>query len=216
MKAIITGATGMIGNLVLRHCLENLEITEVISISRRNCGISNAKLREIIHKDFLSFDSIASEFENIDIAYFCLGAYTGAVSDEVFKKITYSFVVSFSEMLKSKSPNATFCLLSGAGADQTEKSRVAFAKYKGMAENYLLKTFEKTYLLRPGYIYPVEKRKEPNLMYSVSRALYPLLKLAGKKYSIKSTELAEAIFKIGISGADKSILENNEILDFLS
>ncbi len=97
-----------------------------------------------------------------------------------------------------------------------EQSRVAFAKYKGMAENYLLsKKFGALHIFRPGYIYPVEKRVEPNLMYRVSRTLYPVLKLMGKGFSIKSTELGEAMFRVGIDKTDKNILENKDILEVL-
>jgi len=69
------------------------------------------------------------------------------------------------------------------------------------------------YTFRPGYIYPVTKREEPNLMYRVSRVLYPLVKLFGKNMSIKSTELAAAMFKVGVSGTDKRVLENRDILE---
>jgi hypothetical protein len=117
-------------------------------------------------------------------------------------------------MLRKNSPHSTVCFLSGAGADQTEKSKVSFARYKGMAENDLVsKGFNQLYIFRPGYIYPVIKRKEPNFSYSLFRFLYPLIKLLGKRYSIKSTELAKAMFNIGINGSQGSILENPAIID---
>jgi len=102
--------------------------------------------------------------------------------------------------------------LSGAGADPQEKSRVAFARYKGMAENYLIaKDFKGLNIFRPAYIYPVEKRVEPNLMYRVSRRLYPLLKNVMPGSVITSEELGKAMFKAGIEGANHGILENTEI-----
>jgi len=166
-----------------------------------------------LHRDFSNYSNITHHFEEVNAAYFCIGAYTGAVDKNLFKKITVDFACAFADALKANSPNAVFCFLSGSGADQTEKSRIAFAKFKGIAENYLLdKNFERLYIFRPAYIYPVEKRKEPNITYSISRALYPLIKLFGKKGNIKSTELAQAMYKAGLYGAEKSILENQEIL----
>lgn len=206
----------MTGGLVLQHCISSSEIDSIIVISRRTTGVTHPKLQEVIHEDFSAFSEIASYFEKTDIAYFCLGAYTGAVSDDVFKKITVDFTIAFADALKAASPSATFCFLSGSGADPTEKSRISFARYKGMAENYLLQQFpEQTYLFRPGYIYPVTKRKEPNFGYVIGRTLYPVLKLLGKKFSIKSTELAQAMFEAGITGAPKAILENDDILALL-
>jgi len=80
----------------------------------------------------------------------------------------------------------------------------------------LSKNFEQLYIFRPGYIYPVEKRKESNLTYSISRTLYPLIKLFGNNASIKSTKLAQAMFQAGLKGANKTNLENQDILTELS
>ena len=217
MKAIITGSTGMVGNLVLKHCIDSDEITKVVTIGRRSTQLSSSKLEELVIHDFMDYSDIEDHFEAIDIAYFCLGEYTGAVPDDEFKKITVDFVRAFADVLKKRSPDAKFILLSGSGADQTEKSRMSFAKYKGMAENYLIsKNFPEVYFFRPGYIFPVEKRKEPNLMYSVSRALYPIIKVFGKNASIKSTELARGFFEAGIRKAPKREMENKDILEFIS
>ena len=212
-KVILTGGTGMVGRLVLDYCLADDTITEVVSLVRRTAKVTHPKLKEIIVKDFTDYTAHADLFQNITAAYFCIGVYTGQVPDEQFKQITVDYAVAFGQALKANSPNATLCLLSGAGADRTEKSRVSFAKYKGMAENRLsalgLGGF---YTLRPGYIYPVTPRQEPNLMYSISRSLYPLIRLFGKNSSIKSTELARGIFNVGLQGAKQEILENRDIL----
>lgn len=216
-KVIITGATGMIGQLVLQQCLSSQEIQEVVALVRKASGLSHPKLKEVVHADFLHFESILPEFADVDIAYFCLGAYTGALPDARFKEVTVDYTKAFADALYSQSPNANLCFLSGQGADLTEKSKTAFARYKGMAENYLMqKGFAGLAIFRPGYIYPVEKRKEPNLAYRVFRMLYPFLKsVLGKNASITSTELAQAMFEAGIHPPEKVILENRDILKML-
>ncbi|TKG93676.1 NAD-dependent epimerase/dehydratase family protein [Puteibacter caeruleilacunae] len=214
-KVIITGATGMIGGIILQECLQSNEISEVISIARRPSKVSHTKLKEVVLLDFNDYSGHEKLFEDVDIVYYCLGVYTGAVPDDKFKEITYDYTVAFIDVLKQYSPDAYFCFLSGQGADRTEKSKMSFAKYKGMAENYLLEEIDNAWSFRPSYIYPVEKRNEPNLGYKIFRALYPLVKLFGKKFSIKSTELAHAMFKVGLKGNSKSILENDEIQERL-
>ncbi len=215
-KVIITGATGMIGGLVLRHCLSSDYVKEVVSISRRSCGISHPKLREIIESDFLQINQHPNEFEDVDLAYFCLGAYTGSVPDNLFKTITVDYATSFADLLKSKSPQAHLSFLSGAGADNTEKSRTAFARYKGMAENHLINlNLASLAIFRPGYIYPNTPRKEPNIMYSISRLLYPLIKRLGSQLSIESESLAKAMFMAGFNTPPKTTLENRDILQYL-
>ena len=215
-RVIVTGASGMIGGIVLRHCLASGEITQVISLVRTAGTVRHPKLKEIIHRDFSNYNGLESEFTGIDIAYFCLGVYTGSVPDALFKEITVDYTHAFAEQLKVHSPGATFCFLSGAGADPNEQSRLAFARYKGMAENGLIRqNFGSLTIFRPGYIYPVEKRKEPNVGYRVFRFLYPLIRLFSSNMGIKSTELGKAIFLAGLHTPGKMILENKDILHFL-
>jgi uncharacterized protein YbjT (DUF2867 family) len=214
MKVIIAGATGMIGQLVLDNCLKSDKINEVRSLVRKPTGKTHAKLTEVVIQDFENYSQHESLFQDINVAFFCLGVYTGEVPDDVFKKITVDYAVEFAKMVAKNSPQATMCLFSGAGADRTEKSKVSFQRYKGMAENQIISLNLKFYSFRPGYIYSVEPRKEPNFYYKIARVLYPLIKVLGKKYSVKSTDLANAMFNVGLNGAEKQILENQDILKY--
>ncbi len=216
MKTVlITGASGMVGNLILKECLSSNDIEKVISLVRRNSNLSHPKLQEEVIADFSDYSGHQALFKNVDAAFFCIGVYTGQVPDQEFKTITVDYAVSFAETLKVNNTNGNLCLLSGAGADRSEKSKTAFARYKGIAENRISQLGLNFYTFRPGYIYPVTPRNEPNQMYRISRALYPLIRLLGKNASIKSTELALAMFKVGLEGAEKEILENKDILNIL-
>lgn len=215
-KVVIAGASGMIGQLILEHCLSSNEVTEVVSLVRKRTDIKNPKLKEVVTENFTDYSGQDDIFKNVDSAFFCIGVYTGQVPDKMFKEITVDYAVAFAEAIQKENPKATLCLLSGAGADRSEKSRTAFAKYKGMAENQISSLGLNFFTFRPAYIYPVTPRKEPNLMYRISRALYPLIRLMGSNGSIKSTELALAMFNVGLNGADAEILENKDILNVLS
>lgn len=214
MKIVITGSSGMIGKLVLNNCLNSDKITEVRSLVRKPTGQKHSKLTEIVIGNFEDFSVQENLFKDISSAFFCLGVYTGQVPDDLFKRITINYAVEFAKALENNSPQATLCLLSGAGADRTEKSKTSFALYKGMAENQIAKLNLNFYSFRPGYIYPVEPRKEANVGYTIIKTLYPLFKLLGDKYSVKSNELANAMFNVGLNGADKQILENRDILKY--
>jgi uncharacterized protein YbjT (DUF2867 family) len=214
-NVIITGASGMVGNIVLDHCLSSSKINKVTSLVRKKSNTTHPKLKEVIIEDFTDYTNHKDLFKNIDSAFFCIGVYTGSVSDKLFKEITVDYAVSIAKVLKENSPNAKLCLLSGAGADRTEKSKTSFALYKGMAENQIDKLGLEFYTFRPGYIFPVKKRKEPNLMYSIMRSLYPILRNLGGNFSIKSTELGKVMFEIGLNGTDKKILENKDLINCL-
>lgn len=209
---LITGASGMIGSLILESCLQKDEIKQITSITRKPSGIQHAKLIEVIHTNFLDFSSIEHHFTNQDVCFYCIGVYTGAVPEKAFNTITIDYTRAFAEMLKRKSPNATFCFLSGQGADQQEKSKVLFAKSKGIAENILLNLhFPATYLFRPGYIYPVTPRKEPNLFYAFSRKIYKPIAAIYPNIGILSTDLANVMVYVGMNQGDKTIYENAAI-----
>lgn len=215
-RVLITGASGMIGSLILEQCLASEEISEVISLVRKPSGQQHHKLLEVEVSDFKNYEAITTNFETIDVAFFCIGVYTGQVNDALFKDITVDYAVNFARTLKAKSSNATLCLLSGSGADRSEKSRTAFARYKGMAENAISRLGLEFYAFRPAYIYPVSPRKEPSFLYGLMRTLYPVIKLFGKNASITSTDLAKAMFTVGLHGATDEILENKAILNYVS
>lgn len=214
-NVIICGASGMIGGEVLKACFNSDEISKVISLVRRKSNINHPKLEEIIVSDFSNLSEFQDSFINIDIAYFCIGVYTGAVDRETFRKITVDYTKEFADQLKKHSPTARICFLSGQGADRKEKSRMMFAKDKGIAENYLLSLgLGAVHIFRPGYIYPVEKRKEPNMSYTISRYLYPVINRLFPKMSVTSVHLAKAMFKIGIEGHQLDTLENTDIIAY--
>lgn len=214
MKVIIAGSTGMIGQLILESCLKSDIITEVRIIVRKPSGKKHAKLTEIVVTDFEDYSKYNHVFKDINMAFFCLGVYTGQVTDEILKKVTVNYAIEFAKTLEKNSPQARLCLLSGAGADRTEKSKTSFALYKGMAENQISSLNLDFYSFRPAYIYPVESRKEPNFAYNIIKVLYPFIKILGPQYSIKSTELAEAMFNVGLNGASAQIIENQDILKY--
>ena len=215
-KVLILGATGMIGAEILKHCLDSNEIAQVTAIVRSDLNIQHPKLTIIKHSDFTNYSSHQTAFQQIDAAWFCLGVYTGAVPDPAFKEITVDYAKAFATMLWQESPKSSLSFLSGAGADLTEKSKTPFARYKGMAENYLLTANAgPVFIFRPGYIYPTVKRKEPNVMYAVMRFLYPLLRVFGPKFSITSADLAAAMFFSAFNYPPKKILENVDILNYL-
>lgn len=216
MKVIVAGSTVMVGGLILDLCLNAEQVTEIVRVVRKKTSRTHPKLNEVLISDFEDYSNHELLFTNAHAGFFCIGIYTGQVSKELFKAITVNYAVAFAKELQKYSPNANLCLLSGAGADRTEKSSTTFARFKGIAENRISALGIRLYAFRPAYIYPVKKRKEPNLMYRVSRRLYPIIKLFGKNASITSIQLAQAMFHVGLHGADKEVLENEEILNHIS
>ena len=215
VRLVIVGATGMVGGYALRYALEHPAVGTVMAIGRRTLGIQQPKLKEVLHQDFADCSPLADALLYRDAAVFCLGTYTGAVSDAELRKVTVDYTIAFARVLHAANPAAAFSFLSGSGADPTGQSRLAFARYKGEAEKALQTMgFSHVYKFRPAYIYPVEPRKEPNFGYRLLRAIYPAFCLLFPNQVIRADDLARAMVDVAVrrTGEPGSLVfENRDI-----
>lgn len=214
-RLAIVGATGMVGGYALRHALENPAVKSATAIVRRKLEISHPKLLEVLHRDFADCSALREAVSGQDAAIFCLGAYTGAVTDAELRTITVDYTVEFARVLHVSSPGAAFSFLSGSGADPSGRSRMPFARYKGEAEKALLTAgFPRTYIFRPAYIYPVEPRKEPNFSYCLLRAIYPAFRMLFPNQVIRADDLARAMVDVVVQKTverESRVFENRDI-----
>lgn len=219
-RVVIVGATGMVGGYALRYALDHPTVGQVMSIGRKKLGLSHPKLNQVLHPDFADCSALAAALSDKDGAIFCLGTYTGAVSDAELHKTTVDYTIEFARVLHASSPQAVFSFLSGNGADQTGRSRMAFARYKGEAEKALIGAgFPRVYLFRPAYIYPVKPRREPNLNYRLLRAVYPVFKVLFPNQVIPADDLARAMVEVAVREANERggiVLENFDIRAIVS
>src|SRR5712691_1604688 len=214
-RLVIVGATGMVGGYALHHALDHPAVGYVTAIGRRKLGISHPKLDEVLHRDFADCSALAETLSGQYVAIFCLGTYTGSVSDAELRKVTVDYTVEFARVLHGSSPDAGFSFLSGNGADQTGQSRMAFARYKGEAEKALIAAgFPRVYMFRPAYIYPVEPRKEPNFSYRLLRTIYPVFRVLFPNQVIPADDLARAMVDVAVRKSTERggmVLENRDI-----
>ena len=185
------------------------------AITRRKLGFSHPNLVEVLHRDFADCSTLSEALSGQDAALFCLGTYTGAVPDAEFRAITVDYTIEFARVLFGSSPNAAFSFLSGSGADQTGRSRMAFARYKGEAETALIAAgFPRVYIFRPAYIYPVEPRNEPNFGYRLLRVIYPAFRVFFPNQVIPADDLARAMVDVAVQETQEigaRIFENRDI-----
>jgi uncharacterized protein YbjT (DUF2867 family) len=214
-RVVIAGATGMVGGYALRYALNHPAVERATAIGRRKLGISHSKLDEVLHRDFADCSALAETLSGQDAAVFCLGTYTGSVSDAELRKVTVDYTVEFARVLRRSSPDAAFSFLSGSGADPTGRSRMAFARYKGEAEKALLAAgFPRLYIFRPAYIYPVGPRKEPTFSYRLLRAIYPAFRMLFPNQVIPADDLARAMVDVAVRNTRETggqVFENRDI-----
>lgn len=217
MKIIVTGATGMVGSEVVRQALTDNDITKVTALVRRPLTIQHPKLDVIIHKDFLDYTSLADVFKDTDACIWCLGVSQLQVNKEEYIKITHDYTIEAAKAMMKAIPSVSFLFVSGAGADNTEKSKTIFAREKGRTENDLKKlSLKNLYIIRPGSIKPVNGYSNAPFAYRVGYAvikiLYPVVKILSPSFIIKSTEIAKAVLHISKKGNALQLIGNKEMI----
>lgn len=212
MKKLILGATGMVGEEVLQECLKHPEIKEITIVTRKP-SISIEGVKEIVHTDFLDFSKIRDEIIDHDICFFCVGVYQGEVSRENLIKVTHTYLISLAKTIESD--KTVFCLFSAQGANSN--SLMPFAKWKGKAEEDLMKlNFKDAYAFRASYIHPSNPSKlKKGFMYKIYELVYAFAKDRFPQIAISSNQLAKAMLHVALHGAEKKILENEDIRKFV-
>lgn len=209
MKVIITGTTGMVGEGVLLECLNNASITEVLSVSRKNCGTTHPKLKELIISDFSKLSDFSSDISGYDACFFCAGISSVGMSEEKFTKITYDTTISFAKTLVSINPNMTFIYVSGSSTDSSEKGNIMWARVKGKTENDLSKMgFKKQYNFRPGGMRAYPGQKHAKKSYIV---IAKILNVIIPSKIISLSDVGKAMIHAVERDYQKNILELKDI-----
>jgi uncharacterized protein YbjT (DUF2867 family) len=216
MNVVLFGATGMVGQGVLRECLLDRDVDRVISIVRNPSGNKHPKLREILHPDFHDFSALESECRNLDACFFCLGVTSAGMTEADYRRITYDVTLAAAGKLAQWNPGMTFIYVSGTGTDSSEKSRTMWARVKGATENALLRLpFKAAYMFRPGAIQPLHgiqsKTKWYRVLYAITRPLLPLFRIAIPNQITTTEQLGRAMLRVAKDGFSKPVLETRDI-----
>jgi hypothetical protein len=212
IKAIINGATGMVGEGVLLECLNHPDVEKVLVINRKLGGVSHPKLREIIHTDFFDLAPIESQLIGYNACFFCLGVSSVGMSKEEYRHITYDLTLNVGQLLARLDPEMTFCYVTGAGTDSTEQGRVAWARVKGATENALMRLFKQSYMFRPAFMKASAGQKNVKSYYRYLAWLYPIGRALYPAGFCTLEELGQAMINAVSKGYPKQILEVKDIV----
>lgn len=212
IKAIITGTTGMVGEGVLLECLDHPDVEQVLVINRKPLGRAHPKLKEIIHADFFRLEPIAQQLAGYNACFFCLGISSVGIGKEEYRRITYDLTVYAGQIMAKQNPAMTFCYVTGAGTDSSEKGRVAWARVKGATENALLRLFPNGYMFRPGVMKATPGQQNLKALYRYLAWLYPLIHVLFPTGSCTLREVGQAMINVAARGYPKKILEVKDIV----
>jgi uncharacterized protein YbjT (DUF2867 family) len=216
MNVILFGATGMVGQGVLRECLLDPEVESVLAIGRSAIERQHEKLHEIVLKTLTDLSSVENRLSGYNACFFCLGVSSAGMSEDDYRRVTYDLSLSVAATLARLNPAMTFIYVSGAGTDSSEHGRMMWARIKGKTENALLAMpFKAAYMFRPGYIQPMHgvrtRTKWYGTAYAIMAPLYPLFRRLFPRYVTTTEQLGRAMISVAKTSATKRVLESNDI-----
>ena len=216
MKVILFGATGMVGQGVLRECLVDAGVVDVLVVGRSPTGVQHAKLHEVLHDNFTDFSKIESQLAGYDACFFCLGVSSVGMEAERYRHLTYDVTMAAAKALVRLNPAMVFTYVTGRSTDSTEQGPVRWARVKGKTENDLLKLpFKAAYMFRPAGIQPLHgvrsKTAWVQAIYVVAAPLLSYLARTRPKFMTTSEQLGRAMIKVARDGYPKPILESADI-----
>jgi uncharacterized protein YbjT (DUF2867 family) len=217
MKVILFGATGMVGQGVLRECLLDGEVERVLAIVRSPTGQRHDKLQELVHEDFFDFSAVGPKLSGYDACFFCLGVSSAGMKEADYQRVTYEVTLAAANTLVERNAAMTFIYVSGAGTDSTGRGRTMWARVKGRTENALLELpFKRAYMFRPAFIEPrhgiTSKTRSYRVLYAVLGPLFPVLRSLFPKDVTTTEEVGRAMLEGAKHGAPKPVLENADII----
>ncbi len=213
VKAIITGATGMVGEGVLHECLLHPNVELVLVINRKPCGVTHPKLKEIIHGNFFNLSPVKESLTGYNACFFCLGVSSVGMKEPEYTRLTYDLTMHLAQVLSNQNKDMVFCYVSGASTDSTEKGKMMWARVKGKTENDLMKLpFKKAYMFRPGLMKPTPGLKNTLKIYKYLGWMYPILRLISPNSACTLKDLGVAMIHTVTLGCDKQVLEVKDII----
>jgi uncharacterized protein YbjT (DUF2867 family) len=216
MNVLLFGATGMVGQGVLRECLLDPDVQLVQTVGRNATGVQHAKLREVVHNDLWHYQSLEAQLSGFDACFFCLGVTSSGMTEENYERVTYGITMAAAETLSRLNPQMTFIYVSGSRSDSSERGRIMWARVKGKTENALLRLpFKAAYMFRPGIIEPLHgaKSRTPlyNVFYTLGKPLLPLIRFAFPDQILTTEQVGRAMLAVASKGFPKHILEIKDI-----
>ena len=212
INAIIFGASGMVGEGVLLEALKHPDVQSVLVIGRRSCGRQHPKLKEVIHQDFFDYSAIKDQLSGYNACLFCLGVSSIGMNEAEYTRTTYDLTMHAARTLSTINPGMTFCYVSGAGTDSSERGRSMWARVKGKTENDLMKLpFKAAYAFRPGFIKPTAGQQHAFTIARMLGVLHPIWQTLFPKFVCTMEDLGRSMILAADQGYSTSILENSDI-----
>jgi len=216
MRVLLFGATGMVGQGVLRECLLDPRVSEVLAVGRRATGQQHPKLRELVQPDLFALEAVSRQISGFDACFYCLGVSSVGMTEDRYRSVTYGLTLQVARTLADLTPGMTLIYVSGTGTDSTVRGGTMWARVKGETENALLRLpFRAACMFRPAVIAPLHGIRSGTKLYRVLYAamtpLLPWLYRWFPRYVTTTEQVGRAMIEVALHGPPKPVLENADI-----
>jgi len=216
MRVLLFGATGMVGQGVLRECLLDDDVDSIVTVGRQPSGAKSAKVRELVRENLFDLSGLESELRDFDACFFCIGVSSARLTEAEYRHVTFDLAVGVATFLAALNSRMTFVYVSGAGADSTEEGRTMWARVRGRTENAILRLpFKAALIFRPALIQPLHgirsRTASYRIFYALAAPILPLLRRCLPKYVTTTEQIGRAMLRVAKEGAPKPILESADI-----
>ncbi|MEV1159787.1 NAD-dependent epimerase/dehydratase family protein [Micromonospora chokoriensis] len=215
MRVAIFGATGMVGQGVLREALLAEDVREVLTVGRRPTGQRDPKLRELTVADVGDLASVRADLTGVDACFYCLGVSSLGLDEAAYTRVSYDYPLAAARLLAEVSPRVTFVYVSGVGTDSSGQGRVMWARVKGRTENAIMELLPNGYAARPGFIQPtygaLSRTRAYRIGYAVTRPLFPVLRRLLPNHVTTTDGIGRAMLRVAREGSPTRVLGNREL-----
>lgn len=217
MKVVIFGASGMVGQSILRECLLDSQISSILTVGRSALATRQPKHQHLTHANFLDFTPLEKDLKGFDACFYCLGIASAGLTEAAYKKITCDYTLAAAKTFLTVNPRIAFVFISGAGADSSESGCIMWARIKGKTENALFAMqFASVYAIRPAFIQPLHgitsRTRLYRVLYRVFWPFMPFIRLFAPNSIITTQALGKVMIRIARDGAPKRLLESRDIV----
>jgi uncharacterized protein YbjT (DUF2867 family) len=216
MNVMIFGATGMVGQGVLRECLQAADVATVLCVGRTPATGTGPKLENLVLGDLFDFTGVEPQLQGFDACFFCLGVSSAGMTEAAYSRLSHDLTLAAAGTLSRLNPGMTFVYVSGAGTDSTEKGAIMWARVKGRTENALLRLpFRAAYLFRPGVIQPLDgirsKTGSYRVLYALLKPALPVLRALMPNTVLTTRSVGLAMLAVARKGFARPVLEVADI-----
>jgi uncharacterized protein YbjT (DUF2867 family) len=213
MKILLFGATGMVGDGVLRWLIASPKMSRVVAVSRKSLAVQHPKLETVIEPDMFHLQNV-SRLRDFGACLFCLGPGSVGMSPEDYRRLTYDLTVAVARQFLPGNPQKVFEYISSEGTNAN--SRQKWAQVKAETETALLNMrFRDAYALRPGFIQPMRgvtsRKRSIRWMYTLKAPIFPLLRKTFGRWVTSTDILAAAMLGLAVTGSEKKVLNTGEL-----